>query len=79
MSEEYLTITPAGSLFSEQCVATGHQHTNPDVPLRQTCPVHKEEWVWCGACGTIWCPGYPGRNNPHAGNITVPADYVDTL
>jgi hypothetical protein len=69
MAEEYLTITPAGSLFAGQCVATGHIHTNPDVPLRQFCKVHNLEWVWCGACAVIWCPGQLGQSSPHEGEI----------
>jgi hypothetical protein len=66
---QYLTITPAGSLLSEQCSATGHTHTNPDVPLRQLCQIHNLEWVWCGACATIWCPGVLGAHSPHSGDI----------
>jgi len=66
---EYETITPAGSLFTGQCVAAGHTHLNPDVPLRQTCPTHHIEWIWCAGCGSIWCSGTPGRNNGHYGDI----------
>ncbi len=71
--DQYLTITPAGSLFTLQCTATGHTHLNPDVPLRETCVTHHVEWVWCGGCGSTWCSGTPGRNNGHYGEI-FPAD-----
>lgn len=73
MAEQYLTITPAGSLWGEQCVATGHAHTGPDVPLGIQCPTHHVQWLWCAGCASLWCPGVPGRNNGHYGEIIASA------
>jgi len=79
LTHAYDTITPAGSLFCGQCSATGHQHANPDVPLRQTCATHKQEWLWCGGCASIWCVGTPGRDNGHYGQITSVQKFIDTF
>ena len=68
---EYLTITPGGSLYSVQCVAIGHAHTGPDVPLDVQCPTHHVGWVWCAGCQEVWCPGVAGRNNGHEGTIVT--------
>lgn len=69
MALEYLTITPAGALYTVQCVGTGHAHTGPDVGLDVTCATHHMEWVWCAGCMEIWCPGIAGRNNGHQGTV----------
>jgi len=70
MTHAYETITPAGALLCGQCVAQGHVHSSPDVPLRQFCETHHVEYVWCGGCGSIWCAGLPNRGQPgHYGDI----------
>lgn len=80
MSDQYLTITPAGSLWSEQCTADGHEHQHPDVPIGQNCPAHHVALIWCGGCQLIWCAGLPNRGVPkHVCDVVVAGEYAQTL